>query len=292
MTASQNNTSHNDSQMKTCTKCGERKPLDAFWNDKKTRDGKKHQCIVCAKEYMAQYRKDHEEEISEYAKNYNETHKEEKAEYWQEYYAKHKDRLNNDPARVERRKAYYQEQKDRIREREKGRRESQKLYRVINCLVCGREITVVGFKQKICDRKECKEKRSKEVKRQYYKNHSGRIKKRSSDWRKKYPERNRANIDRWSQENPDKVQESKRQAKAKRRQLEADAPFDPNTPTRRECWESQFERCALCAKKISFENSHYDHRISVNDGGGYTPDNMWVLCDKCNLSKGSKSIYF
>lgn len=35
MTASQNNTSHNDSQTKTCMRCGERKPLDAFYTTKR-----------------------------------------------------------------------------------------------------------------------------------------------------------------------------------------------------------------------------------------------------------------
>lgn len=41
--------------MKTCTKCGEEKPLDQFPPNRKKRDGLNHYCRPCWKAYMADY---------------------------------------------------------------------------------------------------------------------------------------------------------------------------------------------------------------------------------------------
>lgn len=42
--------------MKTCTKCGETKPLSEFGNSKHTKDGKTVWCLQCKRDYAAEYR--------------------------------------------------------------------------------------------------------------------------------------------------------------------------------------------------------------------------------------------
>ena len=37
--------------MKTCTKCGETKPLDEFYKQPGGRDGRKARCILCHRDY-------------------------------------------------------------------------------------------------------------------------------------------------------------------------------------------------------------------------------------------------
>ena len=41
---------------KVCSKCGEEKEFDCFWNDKDSKDGKKHQCIKCKNEYRKKWK--------------------------------------------------------------------------------------------------------------------------------------------------------------------------------------------------------------------------------------------
>ena len=43
--------------MKTCTKCGESKPLDEFGRQKGRKDGKASWCLKCAREYSREWKK-------------------------------------------------------------------------------------------------------------------------------------------------------------------------------------------------------------------------------------------
>src|SRR5690625_4875960 len=49
--------------MKTCTKCGQTKPIDAYHRDRQKRDGRTPLCRECVKAYNAAYRKENREEI-------------------------------------------------------------------------------------------------------------------------------------------------------------------------------------------------------------------------------------
>lgn len=56
---------------KTCTKCGETKPLSEYYKDKSKLSGYKFSCKTCAKDYMTHYRKKNKEHLTEYCKEYN-----------------------------------------------------------------------------------------------------------------------------------------------------------------------------------------------------------------------------
>ncbi len=56
--------------MKTCTKCGETKPLSEFHNNKGHKDGKRYWCKVCHKSSAADYYKQNKGSIQKYNREY------------------------------------------------------------------------------------------------------------------------------------------------------------------------------------------------------------------------------
>ncbi len=61
---------------KTCSKCGEVKPLSDFHRNKKEKDEYQCQCKACRRPYDKKYNKDNKEKISAYNKQYRENNKE------------------------------------------------------------------------------------------------------------------------------------------------------------------------------------------------------------------------
>lgn len=49
--------------------------------------------------------------------------------------------------------------------------------------------------------------------------------------------------------------------------------------------------CYLCEIPIQFGHDHLEHKISLSKGGTSEYYNLAVACDKCNLTKGDKSVY-
>ena len=69
-------------ETKTCTKCGQEKPLSEFGKDGGHKDGFSYWCFQCWRKYHAEYRDKNREKIK--ARN---------KEYWAKYYEKNKERL-------------------------------------------------------------------------------------------------------------------------------------------------------------------------------------------------------
>lgn len=55
---------------KTCSKCGQDKPLSEFSINKSNKDGHQSKCKDCVKEYNSRYKKENKSVIKEYRKNY------------------------------------------------------------------------------------------------------------------------------------------------------------------------------------------------------------------------------
>lgn len=58
--------------------------------------------------------------------------------------------------------------------------------------------------------------------------------------------------------------------------------------TKREAYERQGHRCAICGEEFGFEQMHGDHIKPWSRGGHTTPDNCQMLCRDCNLKKGAQ----
>jgi hypothetical protein len=54
---------------------------------------------------------------------------------------------------------------------------------------------------------------------------------------------------------------------------------------RSEVWRRDRGQCVFCGSK---ENLQFDHIIPVSRGGATTAQNLQLLCQQCNLAKGSK----
>lgn len=58
--------------------------------------------------------------------------------------------------------------------------------------------------------------------------------------------------------------------------------------TKREAYERQGHKCAICGEEFEFEQMHGDHIKPWSKGGHTTPDNCQMLCRDCNLKKGAQ----
>ena len=119
-------------EKKKCTKCGKVKSVNEFNKRKKSKDGLRHECNQCRRQYQI----DNREQISEYRKIYRENNKEIIAIKKKQRYQLNKATL------LKKCKQYYQDNKEKISER-------CKLYYNTN-----RETIIETVKQYVAENKE------------------------------------------------------------------------------------------------------------------------------------------
>ena len=107
---------------KTCTKCGERKPLDDFFNHKSTKDGKEPRCKTCRKKQLRAYRINNPEKEKARRNKYRESNAEKVREYQNKWLKE-----NPDKAR-ERQRRTVKKNHDKIKARAKSKRKSNALF--------------------------------------------------------------------------------------------------------------------------------------------------------------------
>lgn len=95
---------------KTCTKCGDTKPLDDFYRNKGKADGRNPHCKECEREYHRRYREENRDKWREYHRRYREGNREkvqERDRRWRE---------ENRDNRLEYERRYREENLDERRE--------------------------------------------------------------------------------------------------------------------------------------------------------------------------------
>lgn len=127
--------------MKTCTKCGQGKPLTEFYTDKRISDGRKSRCKECLlekrkqnyqdnKEKAKQYYQDNKERINKINRKYYQKIKEQKKQYYQD----------NKEQKKEYAKQYRQSNNEKIKEWKKQylkqRRGNDSLFKLKNNISC------------------------------------------------------------------------------------------------------------------------------------------------------------
>lgn len=103
---------------KTCSKCGEVKPLDSFGRDKRARDGRQWRCRACARAYDVANR----ERNRERSRTHREANSDKQRERARARYAANPEKMRKDPkatrawrvANDDKVREYYSENRERI----------------------------------------------------------------------------------------------------------------------------------------------------------------------------------
>lgn len=98
--------------------------------------------------------------------------------------------------------------------------------------------------------------------------------------------RNAANA-RWKKRNPDKCREYRRVSRHNRRARERNAAGSHNIHEINDIRKWQEGKCAYCKVDLTKENEHRDHILPLALGGTNDRDNIQLLCEPCNRSKGA-----
>jgi len=255
---------------KICCTCREKKRIENFSKNKRSKDGYKEYCKQCAKEATKKYREKYRDEIN--ARN----------------------------------KKWYDKTKQ---EKEKRTQEAiKKGYRI--CTQCHNKKDILNFykrgnggfygecKQCHNDKVQAYKKDNREIVLQRKKDYYQRTREYQLTYFKEYNQKNserntlRAKI--WRKNNRDKYREHMVMSNQRRTARESKVE---NNFTRKQ-WsfckdffrdEEGLIECAYCNKKM--KKATQDHFIPLYNGGGYTADNIIPVCQRCNSRKSAADFY-
>ena len=154
---------------------------------------------------------------------------------------------------------------------------------------------------KTCDNKICKKYRenSKEERKQYKNNNREKIKKQKKVYRKKNIERILKYEEQYRIENKEKIKNYykteqgkllRKKIKHKRRAGELTTINDLTIKEKNIIFSLQSYKCISCNEYFDKVEPTLDHIIPVVNGGGFTKNNIQILCQRCNSSKSIKII--
>ena len=95
--------------MKTCTKCGETKPLDDFHRDRSCADGRRSQCRECSVKDRRRYHEENRDKVLERKRRYHEENRD------KEWERNRRWREENRDKNLERKRRYLEENRDYFR---------------------------------------------------------------------------------------------------------------------------------------------------------------------------------
>ena len=81
---------------KTCTKCGETKPLDDFHRNKTGAGGRRPDCKECVREYKRSYYEENRDKRLEYSRRYYEENRDKVRECQRRYREENRDIINQE----------------------------------------------------------------------------------------------------------------------------------------------------------------------------------------------------
>ena len=95
---------------KTCTKCGETKPLDDFHRDKTGAGGRRPDCKECVREYKRRYHEENRDKELDRHRRYHEENRDKVRERKRRYYEENRDKV------LEYKRRYHEENRDKVLE--------------------------------------------------------------------------------------------------------------------------------------------------------------------------------
>lgn len=232
--------------LKRCHNCNRDLPATLeYWHRAKNKRGEPSlatQCKDCAKARAKKWASENPERNRAKSRQWIEEHPEQARQTKREYYAANKDKF----------RAYKHEHQSRYLELKQS----------------------PEYKAKEAARRKHKAKELREYNREYRAAHPGWQADAMKDWRKRHPERDKANIHR-------------RIA----RKHAADGNYTADDV--RSLYELQEGRCVYCGMRIFMDiakDVHVDHVLPLSRGGSNSPDNLALTCSSCNHSKGARTI--
>ena len=105
---------------KTCTKCGETKPLDDFYRDKTRAGGRWPYCKECVREYTRRHYEENRDKERERNRRYREENRDKVRERKRRYYEENRDKVRESKRR------YREENRDKERESNRRYREENR----------------------------------------------------------------------------------------------------------------------------------------------------------------------
>lgn len=120
----------------------------------------------------------------------------------------------------------------------------------------------------------------------YYAANKARRKEAAAKWKAANRDRVATAAAAYRKTNPEIIQACRRNRKARKRA----APGSHNAADIARLLDQQGGRCAapFCRIALLIDGYHVDHVVPLALGGGNGPDNLQILCPRCNMRKGAK----
>lgn len=254
---------HDNTPLKTCTKCGKSKPATAefFYSHKETSDKLRPDCKACLLARSRARYEANKERAAETSRAWYQANKEKMAEYNREYYQANKEKMKE------------QSREWGIANRDK-KREHNRAY-----VQRHRERVLAKSRAYHSENKE----RESEYKRTYYVENKEHILNRSQAYyaanKERYAEYQRASL----ATNPDRHRLYVRIRRARKLQAEGTHTAEDIQAQ----YTRQKGKCFYCGCKVG-DTYDVDHIVPLSRGGTNWPENLVIACPSCNRSKQNK----
>ena len=273
--------------MKTCSKCGETKPVVEFSRNRREKDGLQSWCKGCNRKY----REANKQKIREDNREYRSAHRKELVKYGAEWREIHRDEI------MEYGRKYREANRQSARECSHKWREDNPEY---------------AKEYRAANREKIRES-SRKYNREYYSANKERLREYSREhgheWRRENPEHarewraaNKEKVREWRVANKERLRQYARQW-AKKNPEKCCAIVAKRNALKRKATVGSIEaiqriydlaqngnrvRCYLCGKMIPKGERHVDHIVPLSKGGAHSASNLAVACASCNLKKHAK----
>jgi len=183
-------------------------------------------------------------------------------------------------------RGWYANNKEHVSDRMKGYYQDNKEYakdRARNHYHENRE----EIRARVRDYRKRNRKAIKERSRRYYKENRERILAHVKSYQAKNPERIRERVRQWAATNPERAKANAIRTAHRRRARKHRLPATLTSDEWMTIVDFYNNRCAYCCGES--EELQQEHIVPVNQGGGYTKENIVPACPRCNQIKGGRT---